>query len=340
MSNIILPLDPLLQRIVAASDTEMDPPQGDTQADEHPGMNDFTPSANDQDGTPSFAQTRYASVPLHASLLQYASGLVLSKKLGSSSSQELHQFATASEPEREMMTFGLGLEIRDGINALIATTAAAGIHPDLLKNIKRFSAAGFFSSEIAYYTAPAGAKRSKNLQNAVYDTLTLAKVAHLPANGDQALKDKILQAIGREFTNHRSTVKDEMAKRKPGEPKTDIASFATALMRNTPLKVTRAHYGRVAFLSREYRTWLGRASIPGIAKEAENLGYWEWVDVALETVRKQVATSPRGKVEALHTYFEGVIASDEAMFSKAIQKAKDPREREKWQADVELAVGR
>ncbi|KAG8722668.1 hypothetical protein FRC08_014413 [Ceratobasidium sp. 394] len=77
-------------------------------------------------------------------------------------------FAPASEPEGEMMRFALGLEVRDGINHLVPMAAAADVHPDLLKNVKRFAAAGLFSPSIAYYMAPTGAKRSKNLQAAIY----------------------------------------------------------------------------------------------------------------------------------------------------------------------------
>ncbi|KAG9089455.1 hypothetical protein FS749_001315 [Ceratobasidium sp. UAMH 11750] len=364
MSNIVLPRDPLLQRAVAAPDVDMfPPPDGGARTNEQSGIDTPTPGANDPDNA-MLPQARGSQpgAPLPSSLLQYVSGLISSKKLSSASNQELYRFATASEPEREMMHFALGLELRDGISSLIATAATAGIHPDLLvrtqiiplrtspelpymfipsqKNIRRFAAAGFFSPRIAYYTAPGGARRSKNLQNSIYDALVAAKVAHLPADGDQALKDKVLQAIGREFTIHRSGVKDEIAKRKPGEPKTDIASFATTLMRNTTIKITREHYGRIALLSREYRTWSDRESIPDISEAAMKLGYWEWVDATLETVRNEIAASARDKTEALQSYFEEVIKSDEMLFSKAVGKAREPRERETWQANVESAMGR
>ncbi|KAG8738602.1 hypothetical protein FRC12_016693, partial [Ceratobasidium sp. 428] len=172
MSGIILPLDPLLQRAVAIPDTEMDAPPDDTQTG-NSGTNDFTPGADDPDEMRSSTHTPHPN-PLHTnhspltSLTQYAAGIVTSKKLSASSDQELHQFATASEAEREMMTYGICAEIRDGINAIVSRMGAATIHPDLMKCIKSRSAAGFFSPEIGSYTAPAGAKRAKDLQNSIY----------------------------------------------------------------------------------------------------------------------------------------------------------------------------
>ncbi|KAG8713233.1 hypothetical protein FRC08_013530 [Ceratobasidium sp. 394] len=70
-------------------------------------------------------------------------------------------------------------------------------------------------------------------------------------------------------------------------------------MRNTTIKITLEHYGRIALLSREYRTWSDRESIPGISADAVKLGYWEWVDLTLETVRNEIAASTCDKAEAL-----------------------------------------
>ncbi|KAG8746227.1 hypothetical protein FRC12_014351, partial [Ceratobasidium sp. 428] len=136
MSGIILPLDPLLQRAVAIPDTEMDAPPDDTQTGNF-GTNDFTPGADDPDEMRSPAHTPHPNPPPtnhspQASLTQYAAGIVASKKLSASSDQELHQFATASEAEREMMTYGICAEIRDGINAIVSRMGAATIHPDLM----------------------------------------------------------------------------------------------------------------------------------------------------------------------------------------------------------------
>lgn len=95
--------------------------------------------------------------------------------------------------------------------------------------------------------------------------LVTCRVAHLPPASDAAGTNNVLKVIGDELTDRRSTVKGEvgthllhgwmcliyitkLAKRKQGEAGVDIGSFVANLTRNTTIKITKEHYGRVAFL--------------------------------------------------------------------------------------------
>ncbi|EUC55743.1 hypothetical protein RSOL_133020, partial [Rhizoctonia solani AG-3 Rhs1AP] len=95
--------------------------------------------------------------------------------------------------------------------------------------------------------------------------------------------------------------------------------------------VTLEHYGCIAVLqskSREYSNWEARP------QELKKMKYWEWVGQALERVRKQQVTDPKG----VENYFKGPMTNDEAKFSKAIGHVVDANERDEWQKKVESAT--
>ncbi|EUC61580.1 hypothetical protein RSOL_400100, partial [Rhizoctonia solani AG-3 Rhs1AP] len=152
---------------------------------------------------------------------------------------------------------------------------------------------------------------------------------HIPPSSDAAGTNKVLGMIGGELTSWQSTVKDKLSKRKAEEPNTDIGSFSSRLMRNTSIKVTPEHYGRIALLSREYSLWEARPQSLTKAK------YWEWVDKALEWVREQQKTDPEG----VRRFFQDTMKEDEAKFSKAVGKAVGVHERDNWQKMGESAMG-
>ncbi|KAG9074595.1 hypothetical protein FS749_013821 [Ceratobasidium sp. UAMH 11750] len=83
------------------------------------------------------------------------------------------------------------------------------------------------------------------------------------------------------------------------------------------------------------------STVAEVARESHpasdsNKKYYDYVDDALATVREQTAGNP----EVLQAFFESVLQEDEKLFSKAINQASDPRERDEWQAQVEAASGR
>ncbi|KAG9088635.1 hypothetical protein FS749_002009 [Ceratobasidium sp. UAMH 11750] len=349
MDDIDLPDDPLLQRALDRSDRDvLTPPDEGGNPDQDSNGERTGRDANMDSGSASGANKRPrtdgdldvsgtrssgSSTSNQASLRQYAQGLVTLKKLNNNSVQELHRFSTASEPEREMMGFALGLEMRDTLSSVATAVVSSGIHPDLIKNIKNYTAAAFFSPRIRYYSAPRGSKRSSELQNLVLNMLQLTRVPHLPPSNDAAGEKKVLALAGSELTDYRSDVKTEMSKRKEGVAKTDIGSFTAHLTRNVRIKITKEHYGRIAFLSREWRLWNSR---PLTDKKMAAMKYWEWVDKALERVRERTGTD----AATVQSYFEAVLREDEKIFNKSAVNAPDPGERDEWQVRVEEATGR
>ncbi|KAG9102120.1 hypothetical protein FS749_015703 [Ceratobasidium sp. UAMH 11750] len=91
--------------------------------------------------------------------------------------------------------------------------AAADVHPDLLKNVKRFAAAGLFSPSIAYYMAPTGAKRSKNLQAAIYAHLVPSTPMATPMGGKTPTKQLATKRA------RRPVQPPEPVRREPGDRK-------------------------------------------------------------------------------------------------------------------------
>ncbi|KAH7316369.1 hypothetical protein B0J17DRAFT_751019 [Rhizoctonia solani] len=252
------------------------------------------------------------ALPTHVSLHQYAPGLASSKKLSDNSVQELHRFATSSAPERDMMAFALNLELRDILKTISKAVVSTNVHPDLRKHIKTYTAALFFSPALPYYSAPRGGTRNKELPRTVLRMLNSCQVANIPPP-----------------SNHAAT--EKLGKRKQGASGMDLGSFVASLTRNTTIKVTKEHYGRVAFLSREYRRWDSRDATAG--GELTTIGFWDWVDKALDQARKKYGKQPA----AINRYFQSVIEEDEKLFSKAVGKVVSSEERDDWQRQIEAA---
>ncbi|KAG9082373.1 hypothetical protein FRC06_005105, partial [Ceratobasidium sp. 370] len=156
MDDIDLPDDPLLQHALDQSNRDtLTPPNeggnpdqdGDSEYTSHNASMDYgsTSGANKRpriDGDLDVSSTGSNQNPLatssgsstsnQSSLRQYAQGLVTLKKLNNNSVQELHQFSMALGPEREMMGFALGLEVRDTLSSVATAVVSSGIHPDLV----------------------------------------------------------------------------------------------------------------------------------------------------------------------------------------------------------------
>ncbi|CAE6447440.1 unnamed protein product [Rhizoctonia solani] len=64
----------------------------------------------------------------------------------------------------------------------------------------------------------------------------------------------------------------------------DLGTFVANLTQNTNIKITKEHYGRVAFLSREYRRW---ESHDTRQEELAKVPLWDWIDAALEHARNK-----------------------------------------------------
>ncbi|KAG8696147.1 hypothetical protein FRC09_008703 [Ceratobasidium sp. 395] len=353
MADDNFPIDPLLERALAQADNTTSTPQtneesdhggwGDTEmnngtdrndCEEHSGGEGASTSNkrpridNDNAGASGGSGLLPPSVAASSSRRQYVQSIVELKKLGTNSKAELHRFATASEPEREVMGFAVELEVRDALAAVSGAVVSSGTHSELTSNIKKYTAAAFFAPDLSYYSPPRSGKRSKDLSGAVYEALRITGVSHLPPSGDIAARDKILTDIGKQLTSLRSEVKSEIAKRTPGEPGMDIGSFTSRVTRNTSIKVTKAHYGRMAFLCRAFRSWGKRPDLQ------DNKKYWDWVDEALAEVR--IKTKDNDK--ALQIYFLGMLEEDEAKFSKGVEPTSKARDREDWQKKVEDAA--
>ncbi|KAG9120035.1 hypothetical protein FRC07_004644, partial [Ceratobasidium sp. 392] len=166
------------------------------------------------------------------------------------------------------------------------------MHNKLVKNIKTYAGAAFFSPAIRYYSAPRSGKRSAELQNAMLDLLRFTQVPHMPPASNTAGEKQILKMIAGELTDYQSETKTELKKWKQGNPNANIGSFTAHITRKVRNKITKAHYGCMAFLSRKFRSWEGRdVTKTNLAK----MEYWEWVDRVLERVRKDTENNP-GKV--------------------------------------------
>ncbi|KDN34288.1 hypothetical protein RSAG8_12613, partial [Rhizoctonia solani AG-8 WAC10335] len=356
MPSFDLPIDPLLQQALiprgslpegnsdigagheglnsegdnpGSSDYEDDERLRPPNANKRPRLENDTESIAANVADPPLRGNPIVVAPVPTSLRQYAQSLISLKKLADNSQQELHRFTTGSPAEREAMTFALGLEIRDSPHVISEAVVSSNIHADLMTNIKTYTAAAFFSPVIRYYAPPNNSARNKDLQKSILQQLVTTGLPHIPPSSDAAGTNKVLGMIGGELTSWRSTVKDELSKRKAGEPNTDIGSFSSRLMRNTSIKVTREHYGRIAVLSREYSLWETRSQSLSKAK------YWEWVDKALERVREQQKSDPEG----VRRFFQDIMKEDEVKFSKAVGKAVGVHERDNWQKMVESAMG-
>ncbi|CAE6515140.1 unnamed protein product [Rhizoctonia solani] len=373
MKNFTLPDDPLLDEAAAAPSPDSarmspephDEGSGTEDQDRHDGDNEplRLPNAGSDEGDanapnmhkrprltyhggeriggdsnhnhlgPLGRRDNMAAAPNQASLRQYAPGLVSSKKLTERSVQELHRFATSSVPEREMMAFGLNLEMRDMLETVSNAIVSTGVHPDLRKHIKIYTAALFFSPSLPYYSAPRVGTRNKELQRTVLRMLNSCQIANIPPPSNLAATEKVLNTIGNDLTDLRSNVKLELGKRKQGASNVDLGSFVATLTRNTAIKVTKEHYGRVAFLSREYRRWDSRdtSAEGGLA----NIGFWDWVDSALNKARKKYKNQPT----KVNNYITSIIDQDEHLFNKAVGKIANPEERDDWQRQIEEASG-
>ncbi|KAH7316378.1 hypothetical protein B0J17DRAFT_711213 [Rhizoctonia solani] len=154
--------------------------------------------------------------------------------------------------------------------------------------------------------------------------LITCQIGNIPPSSNHAATKKVLSTIGNELTDLRSNAKNELGKRKQGASDVDLGTFVANFTRNATIKVTKEHYGRVAFLSREYRRWESRNTSD---KELAGVGFWDWVDKALEQARKKHGSQPA----AVNRFFQSIIEEDERLFSKATRKVASPEERDDWQ---------
>ncbi|KAH7303254.1 hypothetical protein B0J17DRAFT_635213 [Rhizoctonia solani] len=63
------------------------------------------------------------------------------------------------------------------------------------------------------------------------------------------------------------------------------------------------------------------------------LGFWDWVDKALDQVCKKYRKQPA----AINQYFQSVIEEDKKLFSKAVGKVVSSEERNDWQQQIKVA---
>ncbi|KAG8704734.1 hypothetical protein FRC11_009622 [Ceratobasidium sp. 423] len=201
------------------------------------------------------------------------------------------------------MAFTLNLEIRDSLDMISNAVTSSGTR---------------------------GGTQSKELQKTVLNMLKLCQIPNIPPPENHVATQGVLSLIGSDLIDYRSATKTELSKRKPGGTNMDLGSFVANLTRNTNVKITKEHYGRVAFLSHEYRRW---DSHDKTNPELVNVPYWDWVDKALENAHKKYGNRP-GKV---NQYIQSIIDEDEKLFSKAIGTVASPEERENWQRQVEMA---
>ncbi|CUA71431.1 hypothetical protein RSOLAG22IIIB_09540 [Rhizoctonia solani] len=303
------------------SDEESDAPN----AHKRPRLNNHGDQGFVNDGDRGRASRGNVATLAQVSLRQYVPSLVTSKKLRDHSAQELYWFASASQPEREVMAFALNLEVRDVLDKISTAIATSGVHADLQKHIKTYTGCLFFSPSLPYYSGSRGGAKSKELQKTVLNMLNECRVPNIPPADNHVATKNVLTAIGGELTNCRSNTKAELSKRKPEAANMDLGTFVANLTRNTNIKVTKEHYGRVAFLSHEYRRWESRQG------ELSKIPYWDWVDAALERARKKYAN----QTDAVNR--QNIIAEDEKLFNKAVGSVTQPEERENWQKKVEEA---
>ncbi|CAE6454148.1 unnamed protein product [Rhizoctonia solani] len=347
MRTFTLPDDPLLDKAAASSsDIEPDAPepdvagqraegQGHNTGEEHPRPNESDedtdapnthkrPRLNNCDNQGAvdngahnrlgIRATRGNVATPHISLRQYVPSLVSSKKLRDHSAQELHRFASVSEPKREVMAFALNLELRDTLDKVSNAVVTAGVHPDLRKHIKTYTGCLFFSPSLPYYSGTRGGARSKELQKTVLNMLIACQVPNIPPADNHVATKTVLTTIGSDLIDYRSFAKAELSKRKPEVANMDLGTFVSNLTRNTNIKITKEHYGRVAFLS---------------------LPLWDWIDAALENALKKY----KNQAIAVNRFFQTIIDEDEQLFNKAVGSVARPEERENWQQLVERASG-
>ncbi|KDN33740.1 hypothetical protein RSAG8_13171, partial [Rhizoctonia solani AG-8 WAC10335] len=329
MRAFTIPDDPLLDEAAEAtsSDLEREAPEPHVGAQ---GAEDRDHEGN-EGGHPRRSNSHESDEDTDApNGLFYVPGLVSIKKLRDRSEQELHRFASASQPEREVMAFALNLEIRDTLDTISNAVVTSGVHPDLRKHIKTYTGCLFLSPSLPYYSGSRGGARSKELHKTVLNMLIACQVPNIPPADNHVATKTVLTTIGGDLIDYRSFTKTELAKRKPEVANMDLGTFVANLTRNMNIKVTKEHYGRVAFLSREYRRWESRDKTKaGLA----NVHLWDWIDAALENARKKYGN----QANAVNRFFQSIIDEDERLFNKAVGSVASPEERENWQRQVELA---
>ncbi|KAH7332865.1 hypothetical protein B0J17DRAFT_722035 [Rhizoctonia solani] len=214
-------------------------------------------------------------------------------------------------PERDMMAFALNLELQDILETISKAVVLTNIHPDLRKHIKTYTAALFFLPALPYYSAPHGGTQNKELPRTVLQMLNSCQVANIPPP-----------------SNHATT--EKLGKRKQGASGMDLGSFVASLTQNTTIKVTKEHYGQVAFLSHEYHRWDSCNATAG--GELTTIRFWDWVDKALDQAHKKYGKQPA----AINRYFQSIIEEDKKLFSKAVGKVVSSEERNDWQQQIKV----
>ncbi|KAG8717433.1 hypothetical protein FRC11_003762, partial [Ceratobasidium sp. 423] len=144
MPPFILPIDPLLQQSLVPQGPLPGAIGSDAEPGGHEGENRGLSSDEDED-----------------------EHLNPNKRPRLGAENELFPVDMASSAEREAMSFALGLEVRDSLHIISNAVVSTNVHPDLVINIKAYTAAAFFSPFIRFYAPPTNSSKNKELQKAI-----------------------------------------------------------------------------------------------------------------------------------------------------------------------------
>ncbi|KAG8713525.1 hypothetical protein FRC09_018624 [Ceratobasidium sp. 395] len=331
---IVVPRDTLLDESDGENDSsDHDEPMGlprhETDEARENNSNGETGGGNEGDGNRNTAAANNQPPPRpNASAGTLKAGgnirhtvdqMIAHRKLDENAQQDLHRYAKASTPEREIMDFSLNLEVRQETQKVASAITTSLIHPEVEKNAKTHTAAVFFAPNLTYYSSPRGGSRAGMLPKTVFKALQANHIAHLPPASDKAGVDKVLSLIGGFFTSYRSEVKSILEKRKLGEPEMDLGSLVARATKGTTLKITAQHYGRFALLSRYMESYK--------AAENKNCKFWDYADQALKDLRTEKGNDQK----SIDKYFRKAIRKDEEKWSKAVGDLHETTELEEWQ---------
>ncbi|KAG6825636.1 hypothetical protein H0H92_002995 [Tricholoma furcatifolium] len=228
------------------------------------------------------------------------------RNLSVESDADAERFLKSTRPyEHQVMIYLALLQNRDMLRKIVKDMNESYQVPALVKSTAQsYATAAILSPSVRAY-------RRENFAAMILDTMRTLGVSNLPPKGEPARCDLIQAIIAKQLTERRNHIKTEILKTlgNTHSTKTDIASLAKACTSSSKVKITAAHYIRLAFLRSEAVTW---KIDPKADEKGRKLDFWEHIDVKLAELRQAFDTPV-----ALQTAFQMVYEDDIKTYGKA-----------------------